>query len=276
MNKLIRAITGAILVAILSACGSTPKQEILIAYPSWAEGIAMTNLSKYILEQKGYKVDIKRLDPGPIYASLAKGEADVFMDAWLPFTHADYWEKYGTSIDTLGVAFDDGMTGLVVPSYVTINAITELNAYKSKFKSKIYGIGAGAGIVKSTENAIKEYKLDFTQVLSSETSMVAELRRAINNKEWVVITGWKPHYMWEQFEIKALADPRGVYPTDKITIVSRKGFDADHPEVAEFFKQFKLSEELLYELINDVNEDRDPMVGAKKFYEKHGDVLPKI
>jgi glycine betaine/proline transport system substrate-binding protein len=42
----------------------------------------------------------------------------------------------------LGEAFE-GTTGLVVPAYVTINSIEELNANKD---NEIIGIGGGAGI----------------------------------------------------------------------------------------------------------------------------------
>jgi glycine betaine/proline transport system substrate-binding protein len=40
-------------------------------------------------------------------------------------------------------AFSEGTTGLVVPAYVTINSIEELNANKDKFKGEIIGIGGG-------------------------------------------------------------------------------------------------------------------------------------
>jgi glycine betaine/proline transport system substrate-binding protein len=40
------------------------------------------------------------------------------------------------------MANSEGTTGLVVPSYVTINSIEELNANKDKF-NEIIGIGGG-------------------------------------------------------------------------------------------------------------------------------------
>lgn len=53
-----------------------------------------------ILEDQGYRVTLKNTDIAPIFTSVASGKADVFMDAWLPVTHADYMEQYG---DRLGV-----------------------------------------------------------------------------------------------------------------------------------------------------------------------------
>ena len=63
--------------------GAANKAEQLhILYPNWAEGIAFTNLAKAALEDKGYDVKITPLEPGPIYATLAKGDADLMLDAW--------------------------------------------------------------------------------------------------------------------------------------------------------------------------------------------------
>lgn len=207
-----------LLAVILSSCERRQKQDVLILYPNWAEGIAITHLSKIMLEEKGYIVTIKRLEPGPIYAALSRGDADVYLDAWLPYTHGDYWERYNKDLDILGSIFKGGTTGLVVPSYVDINSIEELNVNKDKFSGKIYGIGVGAGIYYNTEKVITEYNLEFIQQASSETSMITALKKAVSHEEWIVITGWKPHYIWANFNLKTLDDPRNIYPTDEIKI----------------------------------------------------------
>lgn len=265
-----------IILAVLSltACERRRKQDVMILFPNWAEGIAITYLANHMLEEKGYTVDLKRIEPGPIYAALSRGDADIYMDAWLPHTHKDYWDRFGDRLDVAGVVFDDGITGLVVPSYVDINSIEELNAHKDKFEGgKIYGIAAGAGIHTNTEKAIKEYNLDYNQLTSSETSMITALKKAISNKEWIVITGWKPHYIWTMFDLKSLEDPKEVYPTDEIRIISRKGFSEDQPAVATFLKKFSMNMDQLGELMDDISSDRDPKVGAKIYYEKHREQL---
>lgn len=264
-----------ILLAVfcLSSCERRRKQDIILLYPNWSEGIAITHLADAIVRDRGYTTSLKRIEPGPIFASLSRGDADVYMDAWLPHTHRDYWNRFGHRMDTLGVIFDDGITGLVVPDYVDIHSVEELNEHKEKFGGKIYGIAAGAGIHANTERAIVEYGLEYVQVSSSETSMLAALRKAVSSKEWIVITGWKPHFMWSMYDLKPLADPLGVYPIDEITIVSRKGFSEDEPELAAFFQNFKLSEEMLYELIGAVESNGDPTIGAELFYQKHKDIF---
>ena len=258
----------------LTACEKRHKQDVLVLYPNWAEGIAITHLAKIMLEEKGYTVTLKRIEPGPIYAALSRGDADVYLDAWLPYTHKDYWDRYSQKLDVLGSVFDGGTTGIVVPSYVEINSIEELNANKDKFDSKIFGIGVGAGIYYNTEKAIKEYNLELNQLASSETSMVTALRKAVSRGEWIAITGWKPHFMWTNFDLKTLEDPKNVFPTDEIKIVTRKHFKEEKPEIANILSNYKLSEDLLNELITEVDKDADPDVGARHFYEKYKSDLP--
>lgn len=274
MRKIISfLLLSAFVLALATSCERRRKQDVIMLYPNWAEGIAITHLAKLLLEDNGYKVSLKRLEPGPIFTSLSRGDTDIYMDAWLPNTHKDYWVKYGDKLDIIGTAFDDGSTGLVVPSYVDINSIEELNANKDRFGGKIYGIASGAGITVTTNNAIREYNLELDQLNSSETSMITALKKAVSRNEWIVITGWKPHFMWANFDLKLLDDPKNVYPADKLQIVSRKGFSKDKPELTAFYNKFNLDETLLNELMTDVSADSDPMVGARVFYEKHKELL---
>jgi glycine betaine/proline transport system substrate-binding protein len=163
---------------------------------------------KQHLKQNDFEVTTN-LAPGMIFGELSKDDSkgDVFLDAWLLNSHKDYWADYGENLVVIGEAFSD-TTGLVVPT-VTINSIEELNANKDKL-GEIIGIGGGAGLHRNTIKAIDVYDLDYDQVTSSGPAMVASLEKAIRDKEWIVVTGWKPHFKWAQHDLKYLKDPKGV------------------------------------------------------------------
>ena len=243
------------------------KKEVNILYPNWAEGIAFTHLAKVALEANGFEVELTNLEPGLIYGELSKenSKGDVFMDAWLPNTHKDYWADYGEKLVRLGESFSEGTTGLVVPKYVTINSIEEMNANKDKFDEQIIGVGSGAGIHANTLKAIEEYGLDFEQITSSGPAMVASLEKAIKKNEWIAITGWKPHFKWANNKLKYLEDPKGVYPKDVCAIISRRGFQEDMPKAATFFKNFNLSEAQLYDLMSAIKTEGEE-AGTHKYY----------
>ena len=245
------------------------SEQVHILYPNWAEGIAFTNLAKAALEDKGYDVKITPLEPGPIYATLAKGDADLMLDAWLPHTHGDYWEEYGDKMTKIGESFSGGTTGLVVPQYVDVNSIAELNDNVDMFDGKIIGIGSGAGIHRNTEKAIEEYALDYQQANSSGPAMMASLKRSYDRQEPIIITGWKPHHMWADYDLKYLEDPKGVYPKDVCAIVTRTGFGDDFPVLKEFFGNFNLSETELYNLMDAIEKGDDELEAAKTWYQDH-------
>ena len=279
MMKFKNLISFALIVGLfvsLTACTNSDdgKEKVSILYPNWVEAVAYSYLSKVVLEEKGYNVELTNLEPGLIYGELSKenSKGDVFLDAWLPNTHADYWEIYGDKLVKLGESFSEGTTGLVVPSYVTINSIEELNANKDKFSSEIIGIGSGAGIHRDTERAIEAYGLELDQITSSGPAMVASLQRAERNQDWIVITGWKPHFKWANHDLKYLEDPKGIYPMDVCAILSRRGFEEDMPKVADFFKKFNLTEDELYGLMASIDENGNEK-GARIWYEANKEMV---
>jgi glycine betaine/proline transport system substrate-binding protein len=267
----------ALISIFLFSCnkpGKDEKQEEIVIYSgNWAETIAMTKVTELALEDVGIPVKMTLIEPGPIYASLAKGDGDIFLESWLPQTHSEYWEKYGSKLDKAGISFDYATTGLVVPEYVTINSIEELNANKDKFSGKIIGIGSGAGIHKDTETAIKEYNLDFDQITSSGPAMMASLKKAVTQKEWVVITGWKPHHKWAMYDLKYLEDPKNVYPSEKAYIITRKGFTKEQPGFKEFLGNFYFKEEQLFDLMMTFKEMDDEDKAAQKWYSENKELM---
>jgi len=248
---------------------SAKDKEISVLYPNWAEGIAFTHLAQAALMDKGYNVKVTPLEPGPIYASLAKGDADFMMDAWLPHTHGDYWTKFGDKLEKIGESFSGGTTGMVVPAYVDVNSIEELNDNIDLFDGKIIGIGSGSGVHTNTEKAIEEYGLEFEQITSSGPAMMASLKRSYDKQEPIIITGWKPHFMWADYDLKYLEDPKDVYPKDVCAIVTRPGFSTDFPVVAEFLKNFNMEEMKLYNLMNAIEQGDDTFTAAQKWYNDH-------
>ena len=274
-NLIIVALIATLFASFTACSGSDDgRKKVSILYPNWVEAVAYSYLSKVALEEKDYNVELTNLEPGLIYGELSKenSKGDVFLDAWLPNTHADYWAEYGDRLVKLGESFSEGTTGLVVPSYVTINSIEELNEHKEKFGSEIIGIGSGAGIHRDTERAIEAYNLELEQITSSGPAMVASLERAERNKDWIVITGWKPHYKWANHDIKYLEDPKGVYPMDVCAILSRRGFEEDKPKAAGFFKNFNLTEDQLYDLMKSLDDNGNEN-GARIWYEANKELV---
>lgn len=261
---------------LLAACSggqkkTTDREVVTIAMVNWIECIANTNLAKVVLEEKGYEVKLINADVAPVFAAVAKGNADLFMEVWEPVTHKPYMEKFGGQVERIGTIYPDGRIGLVVPAYVTINSIDEMNEVSDQFSGKIVGINPGAGIMSLTEQVINDYSLDYELVASSEAGMLASLKKAYDKQDWIIVTGWKPHTKFFRYDLKILDDPKKTMGgAETISIIATKGWAEKNPKLATFFKNFKVDDDLLGSLMVAVEENPGrESEAARKWYEEH-------
>jgi len=256
-------LAGCLLTFCILSAGCTETQnvaaqpakgEISIGYVTWDCAIASTNVLKQVFEEAGYDVTLTAVDAGPLYDALARGDVDVTTTAWLPHTHEHYWEQYGDRIDYVNKNIPgSARIGLVVPAYVTIDSIEEMNGVADRFGGRIIGIEPGAGIMTRTEQAIDEYGLDYELVASSSAGMAAELRSAINSEEWVVVTGWSPHWKFGRYDLKFLDDPKGVYgEAEDIVTLARQGLKTDDPKAYGILTRFQWTGEDIASVMTDI------------------------
>ncbi|MEV0931164.1 ABC transporter permease/substrate binding protein [Streptomyces phaeochromogenes] len=233
-------------------------KKVSIGYIPWDEGVASTFLWKEILEQRGFEVETKQFDAGPLYTSLAQGDIDFQTDSWLPVTHEQYWKKYGKQLEDLGSWYGPTSLELSVPAYMGIDSLEDLKGKAGEFDGKITGIESSAGMMGLLKTKVlKEYGLDkeYKVVDSSTPAMLAELKRAYAKKEPFVGTLWSPHWAYSEYKLTKLADPKGAWGKgDGVHTLSRKGFTQDNPVVAKWLKSFKMTEKQLTSLEADINK----------------------
>lgn len=249
------------------------SQTVRLGYVLWDSEIASTNVVAAILEEKmGYDVELIAVDSGPMWAGIARGDFDAMVAAWLPLTHGDQYDRVKDDVELLGPNLHGAKIGLVVPTYVTIDSIEELNAHRSKFGSRIVGIDPGAGIMRATDEAIDVYDLDFRVQDGSDAAMTAQLSRAIRRGDWIVVTGWTPHWKFAEFDLKYLDDPEGVYGEEEyIGTVVRLGLRDDMPEVYEFLDNFYWTPDDMAAVMVDINNGMDERAAALKWIEENPD-----
>jgi len=245
------AVILLIVTCCLAGCLAQEDKIIRIGVVDWPEDRVMSAVVESILENKfHYDVELAVMHVDEVFAALAAGECDLFLDCWLPITHEKYINQYGSQLENIGRSYDGARTGLVVPEYVTITNITQLNEYKQRFKSQIIGIESDSGINKSTYKAIEAYQLDYTLTAESSSAMIDRLAAAIAQEEWIVVTGWLPHWKFTTWDLKFLDDPSFIYGGEEnLHIITRKGFSDDYPEISEFLFRFKLDKPQMNSLL---------------------------
>ena len=252
----------------------TASKEVSIGYVLWDSEIASTNVLKSVYEQAGYKVELKAVDAGPLYQAIADSRIDMSISSWLPATQAHYWETYGDSIDMVGKNLQGAKIGLVVPTYVTIDSIDEMNSVADKFDKTITGIEPGAGIMSATEKAIEGYDLDYTLLASSSAAMAAQLTDAYENEKWIVVTGWSPHWKFARFDLKYLEDPKGIYGGEEyIASIARMGLKEENPDAYAILKRFSWESSDMESIMLAIEGGKKPEAAAQEWVDANQDTV---
>lgn len=235
------AMTGTPLAAMAQG------KPIRIGWTAWSDAEVTTQIAKLLLEQRlGQRVELVMTDVALQYAALQRGQIDLMLMAWLPGTHKSYYEKVKDDVENLGAIYTDAKLGWAVPDDIPVSVLRtmeDLNKaeVKEKLGGRIQGIDAGAGLMKLSDAAIKTYGLDYKLLTASDAAMVTSLDRAIQRKQWIVVTTWSPHWMFSQYKLRYLEDPKGALGgVESIHALARKGFSADFPKAAAFIRNYKL------------------------------------
>lgn len=229
---------------------------IRIGWVNWSDTEIAVKLANAAL-QDHLKQPVKLVlaDIGIQFQALANGNIDLIPMVWLPSTHKAFYDKYKDRLEDLGVLYE-GRIGMAVPTSIAVSEIAsveDLNKpqVREKLSGKILTSEVGNGQYKLTEKAIKEYKLDgYKMVASSESGMLSELDRNNKRERWSLVNAWSPHWMFSKWSLRYLDDPKQIFGgAEQIHAVARKGFSADHPQVARFFSNFKIPQADLEKLM---------------------------
>lgn len=277
MNLFRRLLSSAVLGAALASAVpamADGKPTIKIGYvEGWDDSVATSNVAAQIIETKlGYPVKLVPVAAGVMWGGVARGDLDATLSAWLPATHAAYWDQYKSKVEDLGANFNDAKIGLVVPVTVKATSISDLEAQKSDFGGRIVGIDAGAGVMKKAGDAIKAYNLDYQLMPSSGSAMTAELAREIHADKPIVVTGWAPHWMFAKWKLKFLDDPKKVFGgAEHVDSVVNPELEKKAPAVVAFLKKFQWKPGEIDGVMLAAQNGTKPVDAAKSWVSAHPD-----
>ncbi|QIE47777.1 glycine betaine ABC transporter substrate-binding protein (plasmid) [Pseudohalocynthiibacter aestuariivivens] len=236
MNGLKKSLAALALAAGLATAPALAEEsnKIKMGVMQWETMVMNSDITRNLLQRHGFEVEeIEFQEWGVAFAAMGKGDVDI-MISHPDYAAADYWERNARKLEKLSVVSYGYNAGLIVPSYVTIDSIDELNDHKDKFDGKIIGVEPGSGMMRQSENVVEEYDLDFRIIEGSGPVAVAALKSAMDREEWMVSMYWTPSWVFQEFDVKFLKDPKGVQePTETYVWLAKKGFAVDHPKARE-------------------------------------------
>ncbi|API91081.1 MULTISPECIES: glycine betaine ABC transporter substrate-binding protein [unclassified Virgibacillus] len=283
--KRLGLVAGLSLALFAAGCGSDDKasdsgegssdegesKEIELVYVEWDSEIASTHVIGKVLEDQGFDVTLTPLDNAVMWEAVANGEADGMVAAWLPGTHKSQYEQYGDKVVELGVNLEGAKIGLVVPEYMDVDSIEDLDKQAGQ---NITGIEPGAGVVAASEKAVEDYEnlSDWTVQTSSSGAMATELGSAIENEEEIVVTGWTPHWKFAKYDLKYLEDPKGSYgEAETIETMVREGLEEDMPNAYKILDQFNWTTEDMEAVMLEISDGAEPTEAAANWVKENQD-----
>ena len=257
-----------------TVAAATGGNTLKIVYVEWDCAVASSILAKAVLEDRlGYTVELQAVSLPVLWSSVASGEADAMVTAWLPDTHADMYARVKSQIDTLGRLVGNARLGLAVPDYVPLRSIDELDVNADRFNGRIVGIDPDAGLMRLTARALKDYDISRLRLAAgSAASMTDSLGAAIGRHEWIVVTAWSPHWMFNRWQLHYLDDPLGsLGKEESIFKIGRAGLKKDHPDAWAFLSRFHYEDASQLQRLMDWNQQQgaDPLQNARRFMKEN-------
>ena len=164
-------------------------------------------------------IETTTLGPAPAWAGGQRGDLDLFSEVALP-NQQELADKAKDKVTLVHQTYGDAQQGWFVPTYATqpgqplagLTSVTQLNDYAAPLNNKL--VDADPSFITTQQNAkrLQGYGLTLEQVASSEAAQLAELRRAYQAKEPILVYLYHPHWVFAEFEMTQLQEPNPYTP----------------------------------------------------------------
>jgi glycine betaine/proline transport system substrate-binding protein len=244
-------MAGLLLTSMKTALAEdTSCATIKAADLGWTDIAVTTATATIVLNAMNYSMTSSLLGLSVTYASLKDGQTDVFLGNWRPAQNTEFKEFFDENwVDVLTTNLSGAKYTLAVPDYVAaagVKSFDDLSKFADKFSKKIYGIEPGTNQPLLDMIAKGSHGLSgWTIVESSEQAMLAQVKRAVERKDWIVFLGWQPHPMNLNLKMDYLSGGDEEFGPDfggsSVWTLTRPGYAANCPNVARFFKNLVFS-----------------------------------
>ena len=183
-HSVLCALALASSAALTPASAQATCEEVTFSDVGWTDITATTALTEVVLEALGYDVDVKVLSVPVTYASLEKGDIDVFLGNWMPTMEGDIapYRERGT-VETVRENLEGAKYTLATNAAgaaLGIKTFDDIAKHADALDGEIYGIEPGNDgnrlILDMIEGDAFGLK-DFDLRESSEQGMLAQVSR---------------------------------------------------------------------------------------------------
>jgi glycine betaine/proline transport system substrate-binding protein len=282
---------GCLLAAALStpllAQAADPAQCRLVRFADvgWTDITVTTAVTRQVLNDLGYRTQVKRLSVPDTYKAMQDGTIDAFLGNWMPSMENDI-KPYtdNGSVITLAANLTGAKYTLAVNQAAYdggVKNFADLARFSKELGGKLYGIEPGNDGNKLIQSMIDKNAFGlagFTLVESSENGMLAQVKRAEHLKQWVVFLGWAPHPMNNQLQLNYLDGGDEFFGPNYggATVYTniRAGLADECPNATRLLKNLRFTLEMENHLMGTIlNKNTNPRREAKAWLKANPEQL---
>ncbi|GAB3798935.1 glycine betaine ABC transporter substrate-binding protein [Virgibacillus kimchii] len=251
------------------------EQELVVGLTTWTSTVPPTEIIIDILEDRGYSIEVEEADIGVIYAGLANGEIDIYMDSWYP-QQTQYLEEYSDTIEQLAPIYEDANAGMVVPNYMEdINDVSDLIGKEDMVNNEVIAIEDGDPAMDELQELIDAYELDVELVNSSEGAMLAAAKASTDQNEPILLYGWDPHSMFNDMGLKILTNEEHpeFFNGSSVHPIVHQDVKEKAPEAYELLEDWTISIDDMADMITEIDNGADAEEVAQEWLDDNPEWL---
>ena len=262
---------------LLVGCGgatdeNTSDGKLTLGYVGWDESVAISNLTKVLLEDElGYvEVELRKGSPESVFRGVGSGELDAFQDVWLPH-HKPLLEEAGGDVGLL-LPWLVGTTrsSLAVPDYMHVRSVEQLRLIG---EPRIVGLQTEAAPMGEIPYGAVSEPPPEDSLYPSTSAMLAEADRLYEARKPFVFVAWSPHWMNLKYDFEYLEDPEGVLgdvtqPARPYTVV-REDLAQQEPVARALMDALEFTDYRISSLELEIQDAKTPEKGARSWLKEH-------
>lgn len=232
-----------------------------------------------------------QLGPAAAWAGAQRGDLDLLAEVALP-NQQELADKAKDHMTLLHQTYGNAAQGWFVPSYATqpgqplagLTSVTQLNQYKNPLGGRLVDADPSFVTAQQNKKRLAGYGIDLRQVTSSEAAQLAELRRAYERHEPILVYLYHPHWVFSAFQMTQLQEPNAFRPDCFTTgdgacampdysawTAGSRDLQKNAPKFYAMLQKFELQVPEVEAMLKATDVDKQPAEQvAKQWVDSHG------
>lgn len=214
------AVALAAVLVTLAGCATSGNEGVTVRiaqFPWSAAKVTNAILAEVVARNPELGVaEFKTIQVGPAtaWAGAQRGDVDALTEVAMP-NQSELAAKAAQRVRLVHPTYQGAEQGWFVPSYALepggslagLTSVTQLDDYAAALGNRLVDSDPSFLTTEYNAKRLAGYRLGLEQVTSSEAAQIAELRRAYERRQPILVYLYRPHYVFEEMALTRLSEP---------------------------------------------------------------------